>query len=293
MTAPAARTTVMSRTSRAAGNPAPILTAAYKLAAQSNLLRMPLGRAAFIFAYFAYKRLYEDPFWQLIRQRADLFTEGDILDIGANIGYTSWLFSQLLSPESKVYSFEPDDLNFDLLEHVIRKRKLLNRVIPIRAAVGASDGYVKLWHNPCHHGDHRVLTDHLKTRISNSAAISSVPVFSVDKFVESQALRKISFIKIDVQGYELAVCEGMRSTLMKFPNVLVAVEYAPEALTDLGFEAIEVLKFFRSQGWRTYVLTGKSMRSADSDSVIEQSVAARGYVDLLFSKRALIGDNVS
>src|SRR5262249_30510347 len=154
-------------------------------------------------------------------------------------------------------------------------------VVAVHAAVGASDGYVELWHNEHHHGDHRVLTDHFKSCTPHSADIRSVRVLSIDSFVESQLLRKISFIKIDVQGYELAVCRGMRRTLARFPDVLLALEYAPEALTDLGFEPTELLNFFRSQHWLTYLLTGKGLRSADTYAIIDQSVSARGYVDLL------------
>jgi FkbM family methyltransferase len=264
------------------------LTTGYQLVDKTGIFRSYLFRRAFVSSYFFYKRFYEDPFWQLIRLRPDLFGDGDILDIGANIGYTSWLFAKILSPASKVYSFEPDDSNFDLLQEVVRKRKLSSQVVPVHAAVGASDGCVELWHNERHHGDHRVLTDHFRSRTSNSADIRSVRVLSVDSFVDSQPLRKISFIKIDVQGYESAVCQGMRRTLARFPGVLVALEYAPDALIDLGFEPTEVLDFFRSQGWLAYILTARSLIAADSDGIIEQSVRARGYVDLLFSRRSLI-----
>ena len=73
---------------------------------------------------FLYKKLFEDPFWNLVRRQPKLFQNGDVLDIGANIGYTSAVFAGALKPDSKVYAFEPDQLSYGLLEEVIRRKKL-------------------------------------------------------------------------------------------------------------------------------------------------------------------------
>jgi len=60
----------------------------------------------------------------LVRRQPKLFQNGDVLDIGANIGYTSAVFAGALKPDSKVYAFEPDQLSYGLLEEVIRRKKL-------------------------------------------------------------------------------------------------------------------------------------------------------------------------
>jgi len=45
-----------------------------------------------------------------------LIAPGDVcLDIGANIGYYSVLFSNLVGPKGKVIAIEPDPDNFQLL----------------------------------------------------------------------------------------------------------------------------------------------------------------------------------
>src|SRR5262249_48122306 len=134
----------------------PVLSSAYALAAKAKLLERPWFREVFVRSYFAYKRFYEDPFRTLITRRPEFFCKGDILDIGANIGYTSSLFANAIMREAKVYSFEPDRWNFDLLCEVLKKEKLSDSVVPVYAAVGADDGFAELWHNKSHHGDHRI-----------------------------------------------------------------------------------------------------------------------------------------
>jgi len=65
-----------------------VFARAYNLVRSMGILQLSWFRKAFISSYFLYKRLYEDPYWFLIRHRPELFLKGDILDIGANIGYT-------------------------------------------------------------------------------------------------------------------------------------------------------------------------------------------------------------
>ncbi len=221
-------------------------------------------------------------------RKPELFCNGDIFDIGANIGYTSCLFSKALRAESKVHCFEPDQFNFDLLQEVIQRKKLSGMVLPVHAAVGASDGCIELWHNERHHGDHRVVTDHFKSTRPDLGGTRTVPMMTIDSYVRSHNLRNISFIKIDVQGYELAVCEGMKETLTAFPDTNVCFEYAPAALVELGFEPIRLLDFFTARTYLIHIMSGQGIRSVRDYQIIHQAVGVAGYVDLICSRRELV-----
>jgi FkbM family methyltransferase len=265
-----------------------VFTTGFSLARKANLFRMSGFRRAFVSSYFLYKRFYEDPFLALIDQKPELFRNGDILDIGANIGYTSCLFSKPLRPESKIYAFEPDLFNFDLLQEVIRRKNLSRTVVPIQAAVGACDGNVEFWHNDRHHGDHRVVTTQFRNFRPDPARISVVPVVTIDNFVESRGVHTISFIKIDVQGYELAVCEGMKQTLARFPGAVIAFEYAPDALIELGFDPTMLLDFFERRGYLIHGVSPPSVECLSDRSMINELAAKRGYIDLLCLRRKLV-----
>jgi FkbM family methyltransferase len=264
-----------------------IFAGAYSLARSAGLLENGWAKRGFVSSYFLYKRFWEDPFWTLIHRKPELFQNGDILDIGANVGYTSCLFARALKPGSKVYSFEPDQVNFQLLAEVIRRKKLSERIIAMNSAVGSANGCIDLWHNEKHSGDHRVVTNYFKKDLPDSSQVSTVPMIRVDSFVETRNLQKVSFIKIDVQGYELAVCEGMRRTLANFPDLCVCCEYSPEGLVELGFDPIQLLDFFRMNGYQIHILTRSSIKMARDNATIGRITDEAGYVDLLFTKRAL------
>ena len=260
---------------------------AYNLARAARVLDVPWFRRGFLFSYFLYKRWYEDPFWGLMQRNPELFAGGDVLDIGANIGYTASLFASAATPPAKVYAFEPDAESFATLQEIVRRKKLGPWVETFNSAVGASDGSVEFWHNEEHSADHRVATEQFKSAEHSAAQVSTVTMTSVDNFVRTRGLQHVCFIKIDVQGYELAVCEGMKETLEKFPELAVCFEYSPEGMRELGFDPPKLLDFFRNLGYPIHILTRAGTRLAQDNRAIEEAAARAGYVDLLCTKKFL------
>jgi FkbM family methyltransferase len=263
-------------------------TRVYNLARSAGLFEIPLFKRLFLFSYFLYKRWYEDPFWALAKRSPELFTSGDILDIGANIGYTACVFAAARKPPAKIYAFEPDLATFATLRETIRRKNLGGTVEIFNMAVGSADGSLEFWHNEEHSADHRVVTEQFKTSRPASENITTVGLTSVDNFVAARSLQNISFIKIDVQGYELAVCEGMRRTMEKFPSLCIAFEYAPDGMRELGFEPRALLDFFRGAGYQLHILTRAATTLASDNQVIDCAVKRSGYVDLLCSRKMLV-----
>jgi FkbM family methyltransferase len=264
-----------------------LLTDAYSLARRAKLLEWGWFRRAFVSSYFLYKELYEDPFLRLLKRNPKLLGRGDILDVGANIGYTAAIFGRAVHPGWKVYAFEPDRYSFGLLRETVSHKHLADKIEAMHMAVGANEGFIGLWHNEKHSADHRVVTEQFRKSGLDAAKIETVRVTSVDTFVAARGLREISFIKIDVQGYEIAVCKGMTQTLERFPHTPVSIEYDPETTRKMGFDPQALLDFFRTRGYRVHVLTRAAIEPADDDSVIQRYVNGAGYVDLICSKLAI------
>jgi FkbM family methyltransferase len=262
------------------------VTGLYSLTRRSGLLETALGRKLFTSSYFLYKRYLEDPFAALARSRPDLFRGGDILDIGANIGYTAALFARAADADAAVYAFEPEPFNFRLLETCVRDRKLQEKVVPVHSAVGEQSGAIELWINERHHADHRIATDNLRAnQMQGEGGYVTVPIVSVDGFLaQKDAPRRVCLIKVDVQGYELSVCRGMAATAAREPQIAVAIEYMPQALEELGYHASSLLDWFGEREFQMYSL-GKS---GELSRGLSDELAAKGYVDLIFSRTALI-----
>jgi len=234
-----------------------LLLRLYALAERSGALRFPPIEWLFVRSYFAYKRLFEDVFARLVRERPELFRGGHIVDVGANAGYTARVFARAIEAPYRVYAFEPEETNFRRLTRFAGD----DRIVPIHSAVGDREGTVTLWHNANHPGDHRVLQ-----RVEGSdPSVWTVAVTTIDELARTLT-HPIRFIKIDVQGYEPAVLRGMRETLRG--DVVVALEFCPQMIRESGFQPDEVFDL---------------LRGFDIERLGDES---RGYVDLLCIKTA-------
>ena len=254
------------------------LTGVYSLARKSGLLDTRPGQWLFSRTYYFYKRHLEDPFRPLAAQHPEFFQGGHVLDIGANIGYTSSVFAHSIDPAYKVYSFEPEAFNFCLLDRLAQSAKAQGRIVPVHAAVGDQDGSIQLWRNEGHHADHRVVTSHFREMASVEASVQ-VPMLKIDTFVAQQGPSfPVRFIKVDVQGYELPVLKGMQRTLESNPKAVLALEYAPDEIRELGFRPEDVLEWLAARNYRAYSMGGNgSVLPADA-----HMAGTRPYIDLLF-----------
>jgi FkbM family methyltransferase len=258
----------------------------------SRLIRSPLFanewmQRILVAAYFAYKRFYEDPFRWLIRHQPELFSGGDILDVGANIGYTSWLFAEAVQRGSRVYSLEPDAVCYRLLVKMLGWKGISSVVTAYQYAAGRQTGTARFWHNANHSADHRVITDEFNQQGSAAFDVAPVPMTSVDDFVRARGLSRLAFVKIDVQGYETEVCDGMQQTLRDFPDAVVCFEYSPDAMAEMGFSPQESIEFFRSRNYSLYIVTRSGLQYIADFCDVHSRALKHGYLDILATRKRL------
>ena len=238
-------------------------------------------------AYFAYKRLYEDPFRWLILHRPELFSGGDILDIGANIGYTSSLFAQAVQSGSRVYSLEPDAFCYRLLVKMLGWKGISSVVAAHQYAAGRQTGTARFWHNADHSADHRVITDEFTQQGSAAFDVAPVPMTTIDDFVRARGLSRLTFVKIDVQGYESEVVSGMQQTLRDFPDAAVCFEYSPDAMAEMGFSPQELIEFFLSRNYSLYIVTRSGLQCVADFRDVHSKALKHGYLDILATRKQL------
>jgi FkbM family methyltransferase len=262
------------------GNP---LLIAYSLVRRSGFLQTSLGRRLFKSAYFLYKRYVEDDLRDLLRSHPTIIGAGNILDIGANIGYTAAVLARAAQAGRKIYAFEPEPFNFKLLQQTALRPEFAGKIVPMQSAVGAADGTIDLWVNDRHHADHRVATEQFRSAQSDLAHSGSnqvsVPLVSIDSFLQKNP-GPVSFVKIDVQGYELAVCQGMTDTLRQNPGIVIVLEFMPSAMRELGFESSHLIDLFVGQDFKVYQVHPRGKLSPGVPDAMSDS----SYCDLLFSR---------
>lgn len=136
------------------------------------------------------------------------------LDIGANIGCTAILFSEL---SSRVYAFEPSPTTFAFLEKNLASSEAEN-VFAHNLGLGEEAIESTLTYAPDNRSGGFVSN---QIKVEAGHRIEKISIRLLDDVAESFNIKAIDFIKIDVEGFEGAVLRGARQTLMANKPVVV------------------------------------------------------------------------
>ena len=189
-----------------------------------------------------------------------------VADVGAHIGYFTRLFSSLAGSSGRVFAFEADADNFELLKSNTERRR---NVVLTRAAVSSVEGSVPFYHVAGSTGCH--------TTVAGGAAGASpvdVPALTLDAFFEQQRVRNVDFVKMDIEGGEWEALRGM-DKLLGQERLALVIEWKPEALQHGGRNAEALLSFLIERGFSLAVITGSGVVRIEPDSLTR----AREYLD--------------
>jgi FkbM family methyltransferase len=193
--------------------------------------------------------------------------KGDtVVDIGANVGYYTLLGAKLVGDKGRIFAFEPDPVSFALMERNIRLNGLTNVVLE-QKAVSNEPGSLRLFFNKRNKGDARIYQPKGQKR-----EFVDVEAVALDDYFANYAGR-IDYVKIDTQGAEGVILEGMVGLLGKYDGVRMAIEFWPYGLASLGSEPEELVELLTSAGFHFFNLGGvgppKPMKRLAGDKLLE------------------------
>lgn len=197
------------------------------------------------------------------------------VDVGANIGLHTVFLSRRVGANGKVFAFEPERHNFDLLQRNIALNGLTN-VEAHRMALSDHRGFAELSVDAVNFGNHHITA-------SNAAQTQRIETVEADSVLEKTPPGSIGFIKIDVQGHEVSVLRGMRRTLERNPGVILCVEVSPSHLRDAGTSARELVDELRALGFQGYeIQAGRVLPTLASEQY--EWMGWQVYADLLLGR---------
>ncbi len=186
--------------------------------------------------------------WEVIETSLflDNVGRGDtVIDVGANIGYYTLLAARKVGPEGKVIAFEPDPESFSFLKRNVEANGFTNVVLE-QKALSNSHGRLKLYLAVENLGDHSIFPTEEKRE---AIEVETLPL---DDYLPEGA--SVSFIKIDTQGAEGVIVEGMLRTLGAQDAPKVVVEYWPYGLGRAQYPSTRLLNHFETFGFEMYAI---------------------------------------
>jgi len=137
-----------------------------------------------------------------------------VYDIGANIGYVSLSLAKRVGSLGLVVAFEPVPQNADMFRRNIENNRVTNiQLLDVAASDSSGEAVIRIAEN--------LSMASLVWHRSNPSALELViKTVVIDDLVETGALSEPKFVKIDVEGAEGQVLQGMRRTVAKAAPVL-------------------------------------------------------------------------
>ena len=187
-----------------------------------------------------------------------LIHKGDtVIDVGANLGYYSILFARWVGDEGKVYSVEPVSIYNKIFEEQARKYRNIT-LFPYALGSGEKDvelvsavssGYLRTGLSHVYNPEKDDANKTYGFRVQAQMKMASELFKNIEK---------INYVKIDIEGDELAVLSDMKELIQKHKPV-IQVEMNDRRIMDL----------LRRLGYRAYRLANNKLTEIETEKTFE------------------------
>lgn len=179
--------------------------------------------------------------------------EGDVyIDVGANIGLFALKAASIVLDSGTVYAFEPMPKIFACLRSNINFNKFKN-VKLYNYGVGDKPGQAFISDHPVDDSVNSILN-------SGSIGVKLVTLDSLSLYENS-----INLLKVDVEGYELFVFTGAKTTLEKTDCVFF--ESWETHFKKYGYGCADVFNILKMSGFKIYKAAGVELIEIKDDYI--------------------------
>ena len=207
--------------------------------------------------------------------------EGDVvIDVGAHVGYYTLLMAQLVGKNGKVYSFEPDPVNFELLKKSVEINGFEN-VVLIQKAVSDTTEKIKLFLGDNDSAINRIYD----AKLGDAKKSIDVESITIDEYYKEND-KLFNFIKIDSEGSEAKIINGMEKFLTKNRKLIMMTEFFPFLIKKSGDEPKQYLKSLENSGFELYNILddNKETNKINSESFLKIEPDSEYCTNLLCKK---------
>jgi FkbM family methyltransferase len=171
-----------------------------------------------------------------------------VLDVGANEGYYTLLASKCVGPSGRVIGFEPSPRE----RRRLRMNLWVNHCINVRVeglAIGSVEGRVNFH---VVEGAETGCNSLRPPDIQGKTRPVQVAVATLDQFLRRNAIQRIDFIKMDIEGAELSALQGAAGLLRTLPRPLLLIEVFEIRTRPWGYSAGDLVKMIVEAGYLLY-----------------------------------------
>jgi len=207
---------------------------------------------------------------ELTELLAEFTRPGDfVLDLGAHVGTFSLAAA---ASGCRVVAVDASPKHVDLLRQSVAENDF-RRMRVVHAAMGETEGTVKfhvagLWG--------MVAGPNMHASVVDGAPLVEVDAVIGDQLLEKLDWKRVDFIKMDIEGSEVAAIRGMKNLLARDDAPVIAFECNGVTLPHYGYDTSTLLAKIEAFGYRTYRIDEKHFIPVSSREFQPET-----YVDLI------------
>lgn len=230
----------------------------------------------FIDRYIFLYGVYESFMLDLIKEH--LSSGMTFVDIGANIGQHSMFAATLVGKTGSVHAYEPIPSLYTQLSKSSSENNFETILHPHNYALGKVESTGQLFVSENIGGSSLVNED--KTRETIQVTIKKGDD-------ELQSLSQVDMIKIDVEGYEYEVLEGIQGTLRKHHPVML-LEFSGDFYNKQGTgNGAKILALLKELNYSLYDIEDSMNKVNDSGVFLDSFIKERKQTNLLCKRNSL------
>jgi FkbM family methyltransferase len=199
------------------------------------------------------------------------------VDVGANVGLYSALAAR--AGAAAILAIEPHEESFSFLEKTLAANRVFGKARAFRAAATDHEGRVILHTNPDNKGDNRIYADPMLDGSQTARGAT------LDALCTEADIARIDFLKMDVQGAELAALEGARGILASSPGCTIMMEFWPAGLERCGGSPSRLFALLEDLGFGVRELSKGRTIPVDT-TAIAAATRGRHYRNLVCTRGA-------
>ena len=206
----------------------------------------------------------------LIKKIHKFFKTDLIIDIGANIGYWSFIRKQHLTNIEQFFCIEPSKISFNFLKKNLKK---YNDFKVYNLGLGNSEEVKKLsfpyWENK---NSYRIQNLGLRSIYGDTNLLAEeIKIIKFDQlFPFNKFINKSIFIKIDTEGYELEIIKGMHNFISNVKEIILELELNHKIFENISQNILsELLQILKNYNFQVYYYKNQEIIKLEYDKVRE------------------------
>lgn len=203
-----------------------------------------------LYFYGSYEPYVTELFKKIIRP------DDILVDVGANFGWYTTLFSRLIKRGGQVHSFEPIPWIFNELQKNVTLNNIKSNVFLNQCALGNESKAIEMFvfsRLPCGHASISNLGRDDYTNYKCSMR-------TLDNYMLEKGISNVQVIKCDVEGAEMLVLEGADSLLSSSHPPIWLLELNTETSAHFGYQPCDLLHYLHNKNdYDFYRITSKNL----------------------------------